>query len=282
MLLSHINRHPRDQYITFQEEGHIYTLQSLDNHYKFWLLQQFNLLCDNMIKIIINILINLTQKRPTSVTTLIHSLFPHFDADRIIKFMMKSPNWINSQYYGMTPDEIKKKWNDNSVIQSGLGSAMHLSIENYLNCQGFVDESTPEFKMFLQFWSDFQEQYPQFKPYRIEWTIFDQHFRKGKGLCGSIDCVLSDDNDNIIILDWKRSKEIKMTSSEKGYPPFGHMPNCNFSHYQLQLNIYRHILETKYDKNVIFMMLCIFHPNQKTYQCIPVEHIELSHLWDNL
>jgi ATP-dependent exoDNAse (exonuclease V) beta subunit len=282
MSLSQINKHYRDDFITFQEEGHIYTLQSLTIFYKIFLIKQFNHICDDNKTIIIKYLIKLTSKRPTSVTTLIHSLFPHFDADKIIKKMMSSANWINSQYFGMTADEIKDQWNDNGKKQSALGSQLHAQIEDTLNGKDMLDEPTPEYKMFQQFWYDFQEQYPQFKPYRLEHVIFDETFRKGQGLCGSVDCILSNADGHIIILDWKRSKEIKGTSYERGYYPFNNMPNCNLSHYQLQLNIYRHILETKYDKNVIFMMLCIFHPNQKTYKCIPVEHIELSHLWDSL
>lgn len=279
MSLEQINKHPRDDYIKFQEEGHIYTLISPTYIYQTWLIK--NLIMTDIYKIIIKKLFKLTKKHPTSVTTLIHSFFPQFNADLIIKRMMKSVNWPNSQYYGMTADEIKKQWEINRDASAKNGTEMHLKIEDKLNGKDFTD-NTPEFKMFNQFWYDFQEQYPQFKPYRLEWCVYDELFRKGKGLCGSIDCVLSDDNDNMIILDWKRSKEIKKHSSEKGYPPFNHMPNCNLSHYSLQLNIYRHLLETKYNKHVIFMMLCIFHPNQKTYQCIPVEHIELSHLWHDL
>lgn len=277
-----INKHYRDDYITFQEEGHIYTLQSLDIYYKFFLLKKLtHCLCYDVINNMIKNLVALTSKRPTSVTTLIHSLFPHFNADKVIKNMMSSGNWINSQYYGMTVDEIKEKWNSNGNQQSQLGSHMHQCIEDHINGKIVVND-TSEYKMFLKFWHDFQKQYPQFKPYRLEWCVHDETFRNDKGLCGSIDCVLSDDNDNIIILDWKRSKEIKSTSREKGYAPFAHMPNCNLSHYQLQLNIYRHLLETKYDKHVIFMMLCIFHPNQKTYQCIPVNKIELTDIWHTL
>lgn len=280
MSLSKINKHYRDDFITFQEEGHIYTLQSLDIFYKFFLIQQFDLI-DDVKKVIIKKLVVLTQKRPASVTTLIHHLFPQFDADKVIKNMMRSANWIHSQYYGMTADEIKSKWNENGSIQAGYGTQLHYDIEHTIMGEE-IHNDTPEYKMFLQFWSDFQEQYPQFQPFRLEYVIFDENFRKGKGLCGSVDCILSDEDDNIIILDWKRSKEIKTTNREKGFPPFSHMPNCNLSHYQLQLNIYRHILETKYDKHVIFMMLVIMHPNQKTYNCIGVEHIELSHLWDDL
>jgi ATP-dependent exoDNAse (exonuclease V) beta subunit len=280
-MLSKINQHKRDKLITFQEEGHIYTLYDLQLTHKLFLLSSLSLYND-ITKIIYKLLIKLSKLNPVSVTTLIHSLFPEFNANLIIKRMMKSPNWPNSQYYGKTPEEIKEGWKLNGQREACKGTYMHADIERYLNKEEVHDENTVEFKQFKQFWFDFQEKYPQFKPYRMEWTVFDETFRKRSGICGSIDCILSDDDNNIIILDWKRSKEIKRSSSEKGYPPFNDMPNCNLSHYQLQLNIYRHILETKYDKNVIYMMLCIFHPNQKQYQCIPVDHINIMDVWDKL
>src|SRR6185437_10969831 len=108
------------------------------------------------------------------------------------------------QYYGKTPDEIKTQWKNNGIEQARYGTYMHAEVERFLNKEEVHNENTPEFKQFKQFWFDFQEKYPQFQPYRLEWTVFDETFRKGQGICGSIDCILSDDDDNIIILDWKR------------------------------------------------------------------------------
>ena len=243
MLLADKNKHPRDLKITFKEEGHVYTLKS-----------------DNVI-----------VQHPISVTTIIHKYFPQFNADLIIDKMMDKDNWFESPYFGMTKEEIKDKWQKNGNEASSLGTLMHADIERYLNDQDVLDDSTKEFGFFLNFWKDFSSMYPDFKPYRTEWLVYDE----SGPLCGSIDCILSDQHDNIMILDWKRSKEIKTSNREKGYPPFEKMDNCNLSHYQLQLNIYRHILETKYDKNVIVMMLVIFHPNQSTYKCIKVEKINI-------
>ena len=250
MLLAEKNAHPRDIKITFKEEGHIYTLKLNDD------------------SPIIN---------PTSVTTLIHKYFPHFEPDKVIDKMMKGKNWKKSQYYGMTKEEIKDKWENNGKEASSLGTLMHADIERFLNEEEIHDNTTKEFRYFEKFWSEFSSMYPDFKPYRTEWLIYDED----KHISGSIDCVLADEYDNVIVLDWKRSKEIKKTNSfEKGYPPFDNMDNCNYSHYSLQLNIYRHILETKYNKNVIYMMLVIFHPNQETYQCEPVDKIDMIDKWE--
>lgn len=249
-----VNKHPRDDYITFYEEGHKYDLIHPDTHQ----------------------LIN-----PISVTTLIHKYSTEFNADLIIYRMMKSKNWPSSKYYGLTKEEIKKSWEDNRDEAANLGTMMHADIERYLDGLPPLNDKTTEFQFFKSFWQDFTEKYPKFRVFRVEALVYDEHFRYGQGICGSIDCLLKNDKDQYIILDWKRSKEIKMKGG-KMKPPFDDMADVNFSHYTLQLNIYRHILMTKYGYNVIFLMLVILHPNQESYQCLPVPRINLSELWSQL
>ena len=80
----------------------------------------------------------------------------------------------------MTPDEIKSQWDETRDTSAKSGTAMHANIESYLNSLPVCDESD-EFKMFLKFWGDFQAKY-SFKPYRLEWCVYDELFRNGKGL----------------------------------------------------------------------------------------------------
>jgi len=248
MLLERINKHPRDDNITFKEENHEYTITGLD-------------------------------RKPTSVTTLIHHYFPEFDPDSVIKKMMSSRNWTQSKYYGRTVESIKEEWRLNGENASGLGTIMHRSIEQFLNDEPPDSPDTKEFGMFLQFWNNLLSTYPTLRPYRTEWLVYDETI----GLAGSIDCVLTDDNGNVVIIDWKRSKEIKTSNRyEKGKWPFDQFEHCNYSHYRLQLNFYRHMLENIYNKNVIYMMLVILHPDQDNYQCFPVDRIELSSIWNRL
>lgn len=255
--LSNINAHFRDNRVQFIEEGHLYFIYNEDG--------------------------SLSELPRTSVTTLIHNCFPEFNADECITKMMRSRNWHNSKYYGMTSEEIKHLWKTDGNKAASTGTYMHFNIELTLNGI-IVQDNSIQYSYFTAFWKDFSEKYPQFRPYRTEQTVFYENFGKNNlNLCGSIDFLLSDDDGNIIIMDWKHSKEIKMKNPyEKGLYPFEYMDNCNYNHYTLQLNIYRHILETKYNKNVIFMMLVIFHQNQPTYQCIEVKHINLSNVWDIL
>lgn len=248
MLLSTLNSHPRDANITFKEENHEYTIQGMN-------------------------------RKPTSVTTLIHRYFPEFDADTVIKKMMASSRWPQSKYYGQTAEAIKQSWDLSGKKAADQGTLMHKSIEDFLNLEPVENSETKEFSMFMSFWNDFLTKYPTLKPYRTEWLIYDEDI----GVAGSIDCVLSDNNGNLVILDWKRSKEIKTENRyEKGKGVFCNYDNCNYSHYSLQLNFYRHILETKYNKKVIYMMLVVLHPDQASYVCHPIQHIDLSSVWSTL
>lgn len=242
------NSHPRDQLINFTEKGHKYTISG-------------------------------HNKDITSVTTLIHKHFPKFDSDKIINRMMSGRNWKNSKYFGKTKDEIKDEWSNNGKNASKLGTSMHNAIEYYLNNTLVEEPDTIEFHMFKTFWHDFNEANPTLRLYRTEWVIYDEEV----SIAGSVDCIMANDNDDLILIDWKRSKEIKMKNNyEKGFGPFLNMDHCNFSHYSLQLNLYRQILERKYNKNIILMILVVLHPNNESYKCYNVNRIELDGLWNVL
>ena len=87
-------------------------------------------------------------------------------------------------------------------------------------------------------------------------------------IAGSIDMVYEDplEEGSLMIYDWKRTKEIKKTSSFGKYSTtecISHLPDTNFWHYALQLNMYKTILERKYDKKVTKLMLVCLHPDNK-------------------
>ena len=83
-ILEKKNKHERDNHISFDEGPHIYTIDG-DSDY-------------------------------LSVTTWNHYHFPKFNADDIISKMMKSKNWKNSEYFGMSPYEIKQKYSFTAAI----------------------------------------------------------------------------------------------------------------------------------------------------------------------
>ena len=239
--LALLNAHPRDKFITFEEGPHIYTVCGERGTY-------------------------------TSVTTLNHSHFSHFDADATITNMMKSRNWNdpNYKYYGMTREEIKQMWDKKRDEASGAGTKMHNDIEHYYNGMS-VENDSIEFKYFLQFKHD----YPELKPYRTEWMVYYEELK----LSGSIDMVFENPDGTLQIYDWKRVENLEHESGFGKYaltPCISHLPDTNFWHYALQLNTYKVILEHKYGKTVTDLYLVCLHPNNKykNYERIQVPVLE--------
>jgi len=46
-------------------------------------------------------------------------------------------------------------------------------------------------------------------------------------------------------------------------PPLEHLPDCNYFHYCLQLNLYKYILESEYGMTVSAMYLGVVHPQTR-------------------
>tara|TARA_B100001059_G_scaffold50032_1_gene43151 strand:+ start:1383 stop:2225 length:843 start_codon:yes stop_codon:yes gene_type:complete len=231
--LAKLNHHERDDHVVFDEGPHIYTV---DGDSSF-----------------------------ISCTTWIHSHFSKFNPEPVIDKILSSKKMTDPKYkyYNMTREQIREMWSSNEA--SLLGTKMHYDIECYYNGLTVQNDSI-EYSYFLKFLKD----YSNLKAYRTEWIVYDKELE----LAGSIDMIFKDENDEYWVYDWKRSKEI----STEGYgkrsltPCIGHLPDVNFYHYSLQLNVYRTLLETKYGLKVRGMCLVRLHPNNyfHTYERIEV------------
>lgn len=205
-----------------------------------------------------------------SVTTWTHTHFSDFNADLIIANMMKGKNWSKSKYFGQTPEEIKAGWDQNRDEAATAGTLLHNQIECYYNNvgqehddQGQGVEPSLEYTYFL----NFMAACPDLKPYRTEWTVYDEDAR----IAGSIDMVYENPDGTLMIYDWKRAKDIVKTTPFMKYAKtecISHLPDTNFWHYALQLNTYKTILERKYGKKVVKLALVCLHPTKKNFEVI--------------
>lgn len=253
-ILSVNNPHPRDKHIQFFEKEHNYIID-LEPNVKY-----------------------------TSVTTWIHEHFEHFDADKIIKKMMSGSGWKEGhKYWGKTPEQIKAQWNSNKDSVCSAGTDLHYEIEcfnnnnilsNYTNKELHelyisLCDKNPEHPIEWTYFINFVKDFPHLKPYRTEWTVFNEDFK----ISGSIDMVYENPDGTLSIYDWKRSKNItRINTFNKFALPqtICHLPDSNFWHYALQLNTYKYILETKYDKIIKDLYLVRLHPDaeEKNYELI--------------
>jgi hypothetical protein len=252
--LAVVNKHERDDRIQFEEETHTYTIDG-------------------------------TRAGWTSCTGFLHHFFSEFNADAIIKKMMASRKWSESKYYGMTAAAIKFQWSEKARIASEAGTRMHLDIEHFYNAlparwtdveartvdvsDGLsvmcdTDNWTPNTSPEWDYFCEFQRKHGgAFEPFRTEWLVFDEEHK----VAGSIDMVYKKRDGTLAIYDWKRTEELKIENSfQNGLGPVAHLPDTNYWHYSLQLNIYRYILQKHYGYIVSELALVILHPINKTWR----------------
>ena len=241
------NAHPRDERISFEEETHTYTIDG-------------------------------TREGWTSCTGFIHGFFEAFDPDAVISKMMRSRKWSESKYYGMTAAAIKKQWSDSGTEASEAGTRMHLDIERYNNAEpvgnlegdNWTPNPGPEWNYFMEY--ERKHRIPHgFVPFRTEWLVFKEDIK----LAGSIDMLYMKPDGTLAIYDWKRAKDMKFENSyQSGRAPLDHLPDTNYWHYTLQLNVYRWILETHYKLDIAEMYLVILHPDNKSYRRMRLNRLD--------
>jgi len=240
--LAFLNRHPRDKEVRFVEKTHTYYVKG-------------------------------SSKGFVSTTGFVHAFFPHFDPMATIAKMKASPKWPESPYFGMSDQEIADQWTASGKEASGAGTNMHLAIEQHLNgALNRIDEtvkSTKEWEYYQNFWRIVSQ---DLEPYRTEWEVWDEEHK----LTGSIDMVFKRKSDGaFVIYDWKRSKEIKKENSfDSGLGPMNHLPNTNYWHYTLQLNVYRWFLQKHYGLTIVDLAIVIFHPNNTDYQIFHLDILD--------
>ena len=227
------NQHPRDKNVRFVEDTHTYY-------------------------------VNGSSKGIVSTTGFVHAFFPHFDPMVAIKAMRKSAKWATNPLNGKTDAEIVETWAASGRDASGKGTAMHLAIEKHLN--GAMElvppevMETPEWRYYMNFYNDIKD---SLEPYRTEWEVWDEEHK----LTGSIDMIFKRKDGDFAVYDWKRSKEIKLENKwDNGLGPMSHLPDTNYWHYTLQLNVYRWFLQKHYGLKVVELAIVIFHPNNTNYQ----------------
>ena len=169
-----------------------------------------------------------------SVTEVIGNYFQPFDKQAIAEKLVAR----NIKYADTTVEALIAKWD----AARDYGTKVHNEIELYINQSIIPDETRSsnaiEWLEKYQMKSDI-DIYPEIKIYSKELKI-----------AGSLDILAHDkDTDMYEIIDWKTSKSIDTTSfnGKMGtHPITGHLMDCKFVQYSMQLSFYRYLLEQYY------------------------------------
>lgn len=196
-------------------------------------------------------------KGTISMSTLIHGMFEPFDAVGVSESLFKTSRGKYAQY--ASADAIRAAWD----VNRDNGSARHAAMECAARCErdrvfrlgksDLVAEPPPGFY-------DFLARYPFLVFVRCELSLFDEASR----VCGQADALMRDTRDGgLWVVDWKNTTAIRKTAffGKKGtHPLTQHLPSCNYAEYTLQVNGYRHMIETTLGWPIVKMILVNFDP----------------------
>ena len=195
-------------------------------------------------------------KKLISVTKFIHEFFEHFDDVEVAKKISQMPKYVEQ---GITSEMLIEKWKN---IRTD-GTFVHKAIEDWILSK--KENNNIKFlnaRSFLQsFIKDSDELHPEVKVYSVD-----------LGVAGTIDLVIKRGN-TIILVDWKTNTEIRKDAFNKKtgiLPPTSNVPDSNYWHYTLQLNLYKHILERDYGLKVDELILVHLREENFKHYIMPV------------
>ena len=173
-----------------------------------------------------------------SGTTFISSFFPQFDPYGTIAESC-------ARKRGITKAEIQAEWAEKAKKSCIYGTKIHETCEDVLKgsktlrnkplddrekatmrnairmCENLLKRGTPE---------------------GIEKIVFDETL----GIAGTIDLLMRSKKDGMLwILDHKSNSSIDVENRYNAFakPPISHVPDTNFWHYSLQLNLYEYLMK---------------------------------------
>ena len=210
----------------------------------------------------------------SSVSNIVSKFFREFDA---VGISLK-------KCYGneLEAAKLREVWESKGSVASQAGTFLHKQIEDYLNgkeipdllcdvCyQGNYVKCSQRLDISRE-WSYFKafERNTPFVPFRTEWRIYDADAR----MAGTLDFVCECSDGTYEIYDWKRSNKIDPTERNpwaNGMNGLEHLTDTAYSHYCLQQNLYRYMLEKNYGIKISRMNLVVLHPELPTYRVVPI------------
>lgn len=180
-----------------------------------------------------------------SVTSIVKTVQEYFDADSIAR---KSSKNRKSKWYGMSPEEIMKCWDDISMTAIELGNWYHKEQEKILCNIDTIEREGFTCNIVKPIIIDNEKHAPDQTLQNNH--VYPEHFcyLKSVGICGQSDLVEVRNNE-VHIIDYKSNKELS-TSGYKDWQgiakklkhPVSHLEDCKLNIYTLQLSMYMYMI----------------------------------------
>lgn len=219
------------------------------------------------------------------VSNVIGKYEPHVDWDEKADVYAKK--------YSRTKEDVQKEWRLNNLKATISGTRTHEFGESYTWLSaGYAEKICESNKpQYIKEYNTLVSTYPKedavkkfyeeldenIKPIGAEFKLSSKYIKGAKRICGTCDILFWDENlGGYVIGDWKTNKSlIKDFARKRGITmlkPFDNMIDEPFSHYRLQFNIYRRMLES-IGLNIVAMRL-IWLKDDGNYEVYDVNKID--------
>lgn len=198
-----------------------------------------------------------------SVSSVVATQFRKFNSHAVSRAIARSKAADQeSEYFGMTQNDILNKWSETGKESRDAGIRMHLNIENfYKNGIEPDDKDTQEWK-----------QFSEFKKVNSDWNcLATEHRVHNDKVAGTIDAIF-ETPEGVVLVDWKRTKAIDYVGYGMGKGYMKHVADCNYSKYSLQLSLYRQLIKC----DIVDCYIIQIHPSLETYQKIKAQNFEVE------
>jgi len=198
-----------------------------------------------------------------SVTTFVHRFFPAFDPDGTVAERCALKR-------GLTVEAVRAEWERNGRAACALGTKIHETCEDTLLGRPLrnVADNENERQLMATAVTMAGKILESMDIVGVEQIVFDERLR----LAGTIDLLARPKKDGTLwILDHKTNRSIDRENlfGQNGLEPIRHVPDLNYYHYALQLNLYERLMrEAGYctcDEPVKKAILHIMPSGYKTY-----------------
>lgn len=202
----------------------------------------------------------------TSVTQIVKSYSHSFDADtEAAKYAIK---------HRLKKVDVLRAWEDKRDRSAAAGTAVHAEAERIANELYARGAASPvfgdgEYDNFMDGVRRFYDDHPEVG---LSGPIAEARIcHPGYQVAGLVDLLASYESMSAL-LDWKTSEKMAMFGygSTTMYSPYNKLPDSNFWHYAVQLNIYSFILKEIYAYEIDFLGI-IWLRNDGTYRVIKVK-----------
>ena len=194
-----------------------------------------------------------------SGTTFLHKFQLPFDQEKFAT--------IKAKKLGISVQEVKEMWKNNSKKACDYGTSVHLLMQNYV-----VNGSKEEGKesLYDSFNTIVMEDFMNAVKVYSEQLVWIDEYK----VAGTADLIIEHNDYEFSVGDFKTNKSIDFYNKfgQRLLNPISHLSDCNYNIYSLQLSLYAYLFSLKSGKKC--RKLFLMHLKDDKWNYIPCNNMQ--------